>query len=362
MDPFSIAALGVGVLGALASSGSSYSASKRNLTAVRETNETNLNLARETNASNMLINQQSLDAQMRMQQQAQNFNSPTVQASLLRQAGLNPALNDSMAGSIGASSVPSSIPMQAPQIEAPLNNYSDTYIDSGLRALASAAESYTKSEQGFGTMIDNQTRHEMNLKELERRDAEIQKLLEDKKMSRAERKRLNSERESINLNIQIIKAAYEDVVKQYAVQNRLNDANADLALQKVEESRDAVLTSKLNRILNKKADARAEREINAIVSKMSAEVKALAAQARLTESNAKIAESDWEHIASKYVKEFYENKLLRQTLEQNDLTNPILYDILEQTLKQAQMDYDNPVKQIFGNSGAGAVGAALLKR
>lgn len=351
MDPITIAAL-AGLAGSALSAGTSKSASDKNLRAVRETNQANLDIMRETNQANAAINQQSLDAQMAMQKDAQRFNSPTTQSQLLRAAGLNPALNDSMAASVSAGSVPASIPAQGTTLQPPLVNYSDTYIDQGIAAIASAANVFKESNEGFGDFVDNQYKHEINIKELSKREAEINKILADTKVSRVERKRLLGELDSINLTNDIQKAARNDIVESYALQNQLSKQNVALAIEKVNETKENILVSQLSRQLSLSANSRAEKELRASVAKMYAEAYAAHQNGRLTEKEVS-------NYANKIARELLDNKLLSQQFMQNNITYPLLRKQLEQELRQSVQDYTNPFRYIM-NFGSGS-GAAALK-
>lgn len=355
MDPITIAAL-AGLAGSALSAGTSKSASDKNLRAVRETNQANLDIMRETNQANAAINQQSLDAQMAMQKDAQRFNSPTTQSQLLRAAGLNPALNDSMAASVSAGSVPASIPAQGATLQPPLVNYSDTYIDSGMRAAAQFVESFRASQEGLGTMIDNQTKNEQNLKELNKRLAEIDEIMSRSDVNRAQRESLLQEADNIKTTVDIMKAAKEDIIKSHNLQNQLTENNAALANQKIVESQEAVASSQLNRLLNVNADARAEREIQAVCAKMFAEAQEALSRKDLNVNELEEKVATW---SARYTNQLLNNDYLRQTIGINDKTFPDTQRIMRMQLYQMFMDAINPFKQL-GSAGSG-LGSAVVK-
>lgn len=250
------------IIGAAALLGSSiYSGIQSNKNArsaqaaTSDTNAMNLQIARETNQANLdLYREQYRDA-MALQRDTQWYNSPQNQASMLRAAGLNPALSLGDTNSVGGVSVPSASSMQGATMQVPdISTYSDAVSSNIASAILPIAGMFSQYADYRGKMIDNQTKSAYNDAMVKRLYAELQSLSDSSKLSQSQRELINAQKEGLITANRLAASSYEDKLSQerlqtkfMELQNRVVDEqnsrdNARLALERLKALNEQALT------------------------------------------------------------------------------------------------------------------------
>lgn len=195
-------------------------ASDRALEGVEQTNLSNLQIARETNRANQQLYEQQVADTWEMQRHNEAYNSAKAEVQRLREAGLNPAMvfDSPFAGQLG---MPSANPAVGATMEgAPYQAYSDMAARPLTDILSKVLQGMSGYEDVKSKQIDNMTRDAANRMQLSKMLADIDKIIDDKQTSDAQRGVLRAQRDTILSALRLTDATYEDRVEQEKLRTR----------------------------------------------------------------------------------------------------------------------------------------------
>lgn len=341
-------------------------------------NNTNKKLVRETNAQNLaMFNQQMAQQEKQFQQtmdyqtmdwnrnrqaaledwyRETEYNDPLKQKERYMNAGINPALAmqgqnaaiGSMESSAGGSSPsPGSMP-GIPQLQAPQDQLGENIAratDMYLRSRATESDSRLKDEQANQIAIDNRTREQMNIVELNKVRNELRLQRQKLKYGSKDYERLSKEIELLDDQIAVNFATFDARVKKPEVENFVTHETGRQFMIEADRLQIQKNLDDLFAYDERLAKLQLDRTS---IAQLSASIANLRANTSLTYQQKNLAYAE----------------TCKKWLEANDL-NPnsergrYLLDLLELQKRQAGADYWNPFNYV-GKALGGSVGATKV--
>lgn len=326
----------------------------------KSTNRTNLQIAREANELDDRHFQQSIAQQWNMWRAQNQYNDPKMQAARLRAAGFNPQniMNgDGATGNAGSMTAPSANPAHTAMMQPYDSSHNFAQIGQGV---ADAVNSYYQNQLAQANA--QKAREEANDVQITRAlrmsqmKADTYKMMKDAHASEWQKRLARQQFEFLERteHDRVMQTFYDSQQSKEMV----NNVRASTQLQ--EEN---TLVSQLSRVLNIRADERAERELRSIISKFSAETQELLSRANLNSANAgyvKAQEKElFDLLPQKYTNMLLNNRVLRQDANFGKDEQPWLLKSLRYHVWQQQQDYRNPANVVGKLVGAGGLPAVI---
>ena len=322
-----------------------------NFASQSDANSTNLQATRETNEMNYKIHQEDIQHQIDMFNRTNEYNTPEQQVSRLRAAGINPsAVLGSDGQRAGVSAVMPSVPA-APQMLAGHVNPID--LSPSLKVLQ---DSVSQMFQNQNIDLQNQEKR-FELLHMEERfqldmaykKAEIDEKLANKDLSKAERDKLVSEKESIQQNIDLHNRIKDDLVKKY----RLDNDRVEQETNKIRAEEEA---QKLQNAYQEWFNEFSKKHGSAQLALIAAQIKDALASVNLSDKNAELA------VRQKIESLARQHKINFDMVEQRQL-NRLLRRSIRLEQRQQGSDFWNPFRYVGTILGGPATAAtkAILK-
>lgn len=215
---------GASLAGGVLSGLSNKASSEALLQSTRETNEANKEMNEANNKAKLDLYRESYADSIEQWNRENVYNSPSEQAARYRAAGINPALAISGQNVSNSAALPSAPELQASHYDsAPSTAYTDTFLSGFVQSLPQIGDSIEKYERIKSANIDNQTRDAMNRANINDAYSRIEQRLAQNDVSRAERKRLESVKASLDLENDLLRARFDDNVKLTNLQTKYQE-------------------------------------------------------------------------------------------------------------------------------------------
>lgn len=220
------------------------------------TNQANLQIARETNAANAdLYSRQFADAMYAWDVQ-NKYNTPAAEVERLRAAGINPALAFGQGSSAGSVSLPSAAPAVGAEMQqTPYQAYTDTALTRIEDLLPAISQSLSQFEDFQSRNIDNQTRAEINRKQLDTAEANYQAILTRKDLDKKQIEDYEEKISMLRLMRRLNESKFDDMVEYQNLMNKFLQTQERVLNE--QNTRDAA------RLAIEDLNARSQRALNA---------------------------------------------------------------------------------------------------